>query len=85
MITPATRKLMEYINSQEQAEDPDAMLIKALETEDRIDPKTVYRLELKKRRNQMILKKMLEDAGMHDLGKSFTVSRGKYLSDDEEI
>lgn len=75
---PATRSLVEYMRESEPEfyEEPAAH-------EDRFDPQ-VLQLQIKKKRQLEMIKKMLEQGGYEDLARMTTLRRRDFDADVEE-
>lgn len=81
-MTPSTKALLEYLRDDDRLEEPEG----GFEQDDVETPedRQVYQLKLKKKRNQMMLKKMLEEQGYSDLAKMVNISKTNVDYDNEE-
>lgn len=81
---PATRSLVDYVNQRRQIGGqegfPETFDVYAGEDPQHED---LLQLHLKKRHRQMMLKKMLEEAGFEDLSGKVRFSQKKYVPDQE--
>ncbi len=79
MFTPSTKALMQYLRGSSDLEQPELPM-----EPDPTDDITTYTLQMKKKRHQMMLKKMLKDAGYGDLAAMTSIGKDHYTVDDEE-
>ncbi len=79
MMTPSTKALMDYLRGSGDTVEPELPM-----EQDPADDITTLTLQLKKKRHQMMLKKMLNDAGYGDLAAMTSIGKDHYTVDDEE-
>ena len=80
-MTPSTKALMEYLRDDGRIEEPEGGYIPS---EGPPEFRHAYEMKLKKKHQQMMLKKMLAEAGYGDLAKMVNIGKHKYEVESED-
>ncbi len=74
-MTPSSRALYDYLRDDGRIEEPDAEIA---QTDEEPEIRQMMALHLKKKRQQMMLKRMMSDSGYADLAKMVNIGKDSY-------
>lgn len=79
-MMPSTKALIEYLRDDGRMEEPESGYEPS---EDSPETRQIMQMQLKKKRQQLMIKKMLAESGYADLAKMVNIGKHSYEVDDE--